>query len=336
MNLTSEEIEHYLLLIFTREKLEYIDNILFIFKQPDNRIKMKASIIYNKSLDSAKSEGLLTVPELENLIKERGFFTEKEEQKLSSLESKLEAQSVLLTKITRVGGDPNRIMKLISKLREDINELRYKKYSKLSLSAENKALDDKFAFMCSACTYNENYELYWKTYDNMLKETRIGLKNKALSSFSEYCVGLPNKVIRFIARHNLWRIRYISSCKTGDSLFGNSVSDYSNDQLSLAYWSNYYQNIYEMMPEDRPGDMIIDDDDSLDSYMNAYYEERTRQDASRKSKKKSYGNMSAFDKEEVIITKSNELYQDIKYNTPREAQKIKDRTDVKKRTKRGN
>jgi hypothetical protein len=77
VELTSEEIEHYLLLIFTGEKLEYIDNTLFIFKQPNNHIKMKASIVYNKSLDSAKSEGLLTVSEFEKLIKERGFFTEK-------------------------------------------------------------------------------------------------------------------------------------------------------------------------------------------------------------------------------------------------------------------
>jgi hypothetical protein len=90
-----------------------------------------------------------------------------------------------------------------------------------------------------------------------------------------------------------------------------------------------------MMPEDRPSDLVIEDDQSLDAYMKSYYEERNREDASRRSKKKSTGKLSAFDQEEVIVTASNELYQDIEYSTPRESQRIKDRIDIKKKVKRG-
>ena len=90
-----------------------------------------------------------------------------------------------------------------------------------------------------------------------------------------------------------------------------------------------------MMPEDRPSDIVIDDDVSLDAYMKVFYEERNRQDASRKHTKKRSGKLSAFDAEEVIVTRSHELYQDIDYDTPREAQRLKDRIDLKKRTKRG-
>jgi hypothetical protein len=105
--------------------------------------------------------------------------------------------------------------------------------------------------------------------------------------------------------------------------------------LNLAYWSNYYQNIYEMLPEDRPPDLIIDDDEALDAYMTSYYDERTREDAARRSKNKTGGKLSAFDKEEVILTQSNELYEDVKYDKPREAQRIKDKADIRKRTRRG-
>ena len=90
-----------------------------------------------------------------------------------------------------------------------------------------------------------------------------------------------------------------------------------------------------MMPEDRPSDLIIDDDDSLDAYMKAYYEERNREEAARKSKAKTSGKLSAFDAEEVIVTRSHDLYEDIDYDTPREAQKLKDRVDIKKKRKRG-
>ena len=43
--------------------------------------------------------------------------------------------------------------------------------------------------------------------------------------------------------------------------------------------------------------------------------------------------MSAFDAEEVIVTQSNELYEEIEYDKPREAQRVKNRTDIKKRTR---
>jgi hypothetical protein len=107
--------------------------------------------------------------------------------------------------------------------------------------------------------------------------------------------------------------------------------------LNLAYWSNFYQSVYEMMPRDRPPDSVIDDDDSLDAYMKDFYEERNREDASEWSKNKTKsgrGKLSAFDKEEVIVTQSNELYEDIDYDKPREAQRVKDRVDLIKRTKR--
>ena len=90
-----------------------------------------------------------------------------------------------------------------------------------------------------------------------------------------------------------------------------------------------------MMPDERPSDVVIDDDEMLDVFMASYYDERTRQDAYRKSKVADPSKLSSFDKEEVIVTKSNELYQDIKYDKPREAQKIKNRTSIKKRTRRG-
>lgn len=89
------------------------------------------------------------------------------------------------------------------------------------------------------------------------------------------------------------------------------------------------------MPEDRPSDIVIDDDDTLDAYMKEFYAERNRDEAARKSKYKRSGKLSSFDSEEVIVTRSHELYEDIEYDSPKEAQKLKDRVDIKKKTKRG-
>jgi hypothetical protein len=102
--------------------------------------------------------------------------------------------------------------------------------------------------------------------------------------------------------------------------------------LNLAYWSHFYQNVYEMMPEDQPPQDIIEDDMALDAYMEAYYKERTNEAAARKFKKRAgTGKLSAFDSQEVIVTRANELYEDIEYDKPREAQAIKDRTLIQKK-----
>jgi hypothetical protein len=332
MDLTHEELEEYLLRIFTGIKLVCIEGIDLIFKQPDNLTKLKANYIYKKAYDSAVEEGILPIKDLEKLMEDRGLFTEKDREQIDKLESQIHGQQVVLSKTTRIKANQERIKKVIEDLTSKLNKLRMKKYSKLVMSAETKAEEDRAAFLCCRCAYNSSNDLFWKNHDELLKETRISLRQSIISEFTRFYSGIETKIIRSLARSNLWRIRYITSAKVSEPIFGIPTSQYSNDMLNLAYWSNFYQSIYEMMPEDRPSDLIIDDDESLDAYMKDYYEERNREDASRKSRK-TKGKLSAFDKEEVIVTQSNDLYQDIKYDKPKEAQRVKDRVDIRKRTK---
>jgi hypothetical protein len=339
MSLTYEEVESCLLRIFTSE--EYVDfnkgseQLSLVFRQPSNSIKLRANVVYNKTYKEAVDSGLLPLDKLEELLISRQVFTEEDQVNIDKLESKLAGQKVLLSKTTKVKAHSDRIKRIISEYENQINEIKYKKYSKLIMSAETKAEEDKHAFLCSACTFNVlTNELYWNNVSMIMLETDLNFKEEVMRKFLKFYNGIDTKSIRFLARHALWRIRYVSSQKISDSLFGVPTSQYTNDQLNLVYWSNYYQNIYEMLSEDRPSDLIIEDDESLDAYMTSYYEERNREDSFRRSKKDSGGNMSALDKEEVIITRSNELYQDIKYDKPKEAQQIKDRSDIKKRTRR--
>jgi len=340
MDITHEKIEKYLCKIFTGSDLLYTKlgdkDIHIKFKQPDNDIQLKANVVYNEAYDKAIFEGMLSTEDLEKLIKERNIFTQEEENQLSRLESKLKGQEVLLAKTIVVKAKQDRLKKIVSDLKSEINVLRAKKISKLMMSADAKAEEERTLYLCWSCTYNnDTNKLYWETYKDLLKENNLIFKDELLSEFLKFYKGLSTELIRHIARSNLWRIRYITSQKTSDPLFGIPTSQYTNDMLNLAYWSNYYQNIYEMLPEDRPPDLIIDDDEALDAYMQSYYDERNRDDAARRSKVKTRGRLSAFDKEEVIVTQSNELYEDIKYDKPREAQRIKDKAFIRKKTRRG-
>jgi hypothetical protein len=205
------------------------------------------------------------------------------------------------------------------------------------MTAETKAEEAKLLYLCWSHCYNfDTDKLYWTEYEEFLNESELKFRERLISEFILFYSGIPTPQIRAIARNNLWRIRYVTSSKTSEPLFGVPTSEYTNDMLNLAYWSHYYQNIYEMMPEDQPNENIIEDDEALDAYLNSYYKERTQDVAARKSKRKmGTGKLSAFDSQEVIVTKANELYEDIEYDKPREAQAIKDRNLIKKKARRG-
>lgn len=335
MNLTYDEIEQYLVSIFNEFIYVYIDDLVLIFRYPSNNVKQKANFIYEKAFNDAVKAGLMPNKELEELVERRNLISADEIIQLKKLQGQLEAQEILLGKTTRVKANQDRIKHVINRLKSDIQHIEFKKKSKLLMSAETKAEEYKTFYVCSRCVYNEDNSLFWPSHEEALKEKRIDLKDHILIKYLRFYSGLPVSIIRAIARSSLWRIRYISSVKTSDPLFGIPTSEYTVDQLNLAYWSNYYQNIYDMLPEDRPSEMVIEDDDALDAYMKTFYEERNREEAAKRHTNKRSGKLSAFDSEEVIVTRSHELYEDIEYDTPREAQKIKNRVDLKKRTKRG-
>jgi hypothetical protein len=98
--------------------------------------------------------------------------------------------------------------------------------------------------------------------------------------------------------------------------------DWTPDQIALIYWSSYYQHIYELLPDDRPEDSIISDDEALDAYMEALYkkkeEERNEGKVKRRGGNSKKGKLSAWDRgEELIITAAHPEYMNMKYTEER-------------------
>lgn len=337
MEITTEELDGYLKTIFTGSTLVNIKGVDLVFKHPDNFTKMRSDLVRKNSYEKAIDQGLLPFKELEKIIDERNIITKEERNELDKLQAKLEGQKAILKKTEKSQVNIDKIKNIISGIENRIREIKYKKLSKMMISADIKAEEEKNLFLCINCVYNAlSNNLYWEDYNSYNLDVDYKFKRNVLDSFIDFYRGIDTKTIRYIARHNLWRVRYITSVKTSESLFGIPTSDYTDDMLNLVFWSNYYQGIYEMMPEDRPTDKIIEDDDALDAFMKAYHDEKEKESLARKGRKQSggKGKMSAFNKEEVIVTKSNELYQDLKYDKPREAQRVKDRPVVSNRKKR--
>lgn len=335
MQLTHEEVEEYLESVSTSSKIIDIDNKIIVFKYPSVQLRMRSRRIYKSEFDKSIKEEMLTNDQMADLIKERNLISDADRKQLSKLESQIEAQRVLLAKTTIVKANQTRIKGVLRELESKKAVIDNKERSKFAMTAETRSEEAKVLYLCHGSTFIfETDELYWKTFEVFKQESDYLFRQSVLAEFVYFYTGIKTSIIRALARSNLWRIRYITSVKTGDSLFSVPIADYSSDMLNLVYWSHYYQNINEMMPEDQPPDGIVEDDEALDAFMKDYYNERTKDIAERKYNKGTKSKLSAFNQEEVIVARTNELFEDIVFDEPREAAAIKNKPMVKKKTRR--
>jgi hypothetical protein len=320
MTLSYEELDRAIGEINAGQKVVYVNNeageeVPVLFRHPSHKDKEISFFVYNEAIRKGKEEGLLSNTEMEELAKTRTFFSEENSEKLKKLESKIKGQKVLLAKTTRVPARRNRVKEVIDRLEKEASSLRYIRDSYLENTRERKAAESRLLFLTHKSTFNPLEDvLYWKEYKDFEDEKDVLFRREVFTNFVIFYHGLSSTIIRYIARSNLWRIRYTTAVKTGANLFGTSINEYTTDQLMLVYWSNYYQSIYEMMSDDRPPESIIEDDAALDAYMKDWHAEKSRDDAASKGAKSQYGKPSAWDKGEVLVFKSNSMYEDIEYS----------------------
>jgi hypothetical protein len=321
IELSYEELDGYVQQVCTGKKLTYISNKLdepvpLLFKYPTPEDNYLAKIIHDRALAEAESAGLPSLKEMEKIVRERGIYTEADEEQIAKLRSRIEGQQAILKKTVRVPARRDRVYENIRKLEEEVSKISLKKEPNLAMTCERKAAESKFLFLTSRGVCDPfTGERYWKSNEEFENESDFLFRKRIFLEYIVFAHGLKQEVIRYVARSNLWRIRYVTALKTGDNLFGCPIRDYNTDQLTLLYWSHFYQSVYEMLSDDRPPDTIIEDDQALDAYMNDWQAERNRDATAARSKKNNkYGQNSAWDHGETLVMKSNPVHSDVEYS----------------------
>jgi len=316
-----EELDGYIEQICTGRKLVFVEDGVgneraLVFRYPIKHDQLVADLIYRQALKEAEEMEIPSIEEVELLIRERGIFTEEDEGKIEKLKSRMEGQKAVLAKTTRVRARIDRLTKVIADIQEEINLILLKREAQLENTRERKASEYKHLYLTQRGVYDPySMSLWWETKEDFEKEPDFRFRRKVFVEYIVFSYGLRQEVIRFVARSNVWRIRYVTATNTSESLFGVPIKDYSVDQLMLLYWSHYYQSINEMLPDDKPSDEIIEDDQALDAYMRDWQAERGRDTAASRAKKgKRYGDKSAWDHGETLVMKSNPMHQDIDYS----------------------
>ncbi|MBD3260377.1 MAG: hypothetical protein GF334_01645 [Candidatus Altiarchaeales archaeon] len=332
ISLSFQEVESLLDSVLNNQRLQQIDLpdgsprfVVFCF--PTGPELLAARYTRDKTLAEAAAEGLPTIEEMDRQIQERGLL-EDVDQSIKDLEERLEGQRAILNK-TQIPGRRSAVEEVISKIQSDLYGLRSKKESYYYLTQERKADEVSYRYLAWASTYSIEGGKYWKTFDDFENETDIYFQTEVLGHFAKFNSGLPAKKVRYLARHNLWRIRFVAATKTGagPSLFCRRFNDLTPDQLGLLYWSNYYQSIYEMLPDDQPDQEIIEDDEKLDKYMEDYFKQKEAERKEGKAEKRSdvsghpkgyKPKLNAWERgEELIITPSHPEYQSLAYTEKR-------------------
>ncbi|MEA3342340.1 MAG: hypothetical protein U9R15_20430 [Chloroflexota bacterium] len=311
--------------IYTKIIHETKERVLCVI-YPYGDDKLYSDFLYDSYYDNAIKDGILPREDLESIIKARGLITEKEKLREQELVKLIKGQEVLFTKMRFAKNKKDKVGENVKKLKIELFGLKQKFNSFYTLTAESVATEAKLNYLCWAASYNmSGKSRMWETYEDFDLEKDIKFRSDVINEVMSVLIGFSEETLRKIARYVEWRIRYTSSIKVSLPLFSRKPEDYTKDQLALVYWSNFYQNIYEMMPDDRPDDEVIENDTMLDAYMEEYYKgiEQNRTISRAKGR-----GSNAFDSDEVIVTRFSELYEQLDYDDPRESARNNKDTDL--------
>lgn len=320
-----QEVEKLLEGILTNKTLVQIKSRagprFVIFSHPNTEEIIKGRYMREKALIEALNEGLPPQEELESLLEERKVISEEDEKKIKELESKISGQQRVL-QLTRIEGRRKPIEENIKRLETEIGLVRLKGRAYLLLSAESKADEESLFYLACVSTFTVDGERFWPTWQGFEDETDMVFRDALVLEFAHFNAGLPSSTVRFLARHNLWRIRYSAALKVGGPLFSQELYDLTPNQVGLIYWSSYYQQIYEMLPDEQPDQETIDDDESLDAFMDRYFKRREEEKNEGRVRRGSGGGqdkkLSAWDRgQELIITANHPEYMKMDYSEER-------------------
>lgn len=322
INWSIEELQKVIDEIVSGERLVEIESKagpMFIVLRYPSRSEIRASEVkMSQTMHRAIKDNFLTEEQMMYHIQQRGIWTAEDDEKVEDFKEKIEKWREKLKPQDLTDKARSQITEAIELLEKKIFETEYKKEVMLINTAERKARQEKYEYLVWCCSYDpETNERIWNNYLTYCRLMDTEFKGKLLGELLRYLGGRKTEEVRYIARSNLWRISYVIAQKTNTPLFPRAVIDLTPDQTNLAWWSGYYDGIYQMMPEDQPDDRTIEDDEALDKYMEELHKERSRerQDA-RLNKRNTLGAKSARNMKTQLIMRENPDYMNLEYNKP--------------------
>jgi hypothetical protein len=295
----TQELDRNIYRILSGKIIFYYNNKNYILTFPKPILKYKANLIYESIINDEKYNEWIRLENLDRYMQHIGVwepemtvFMKKSEKEIENLKISLynNRLNARLTNKTRLQ---------LNNIRSRLNQLHTIKQTYFTQTLEGYAESIKNEFIIVNTVFYKGKKVFdkFKSFKNSLNEF-----NNIVAAIDKYTLGVSD--YRTIAKSDLWR----SFWNVGkNNIFKNSVSEWTEEQLTLVSYSMMYDSVYEH-PE-RPSDNIINDDDMLDGWMTI---QRKNMEKSKKQDEILKTNNKLGKAQEVFIfTDSEEGIQEI-------------------------
>jgi len=141
----------------------------FLFRDLSQVILSGGDLIYREYFSKAIRSGVMTNAEAVKILKDRGIWGEKEEEKMLEFQVKLIEQEVALSKMHEKNEESVALFNKIKETRGEIETLRQVKSSVTENTAESMASEMRNQYFASECVvYYNSREKVFKSLDDFL------------------------------------------------------------------------------------------------------------------------------------------------------------------------
>ena len=247
--------------------------------------------VYINSYRQAEKDGFLTHEDLLESMKERGLWSDKEEDKIKGLEKDIDRLKVELFQNKNKEDLVKRIRTYLKAGKEQLNEQISKKLISYENTCEGIAQVAKVNMLikitCLRCDTGELYDFEEISLDDVMKLYGMQI----LSEVSA----------RELARTEPWNSLWV--LKDTDTFeFFNSKSQLNADQKNLLIWAKMYESVQESM--DCPSDDVVQDDDMLDGWF-IIQKKKREQERVQSDIEQSTQNTKIANSDEIFIMTDN-------------------------------
>lgn len=236
------------------------DSVIVILNSLSLKDVNFVDFIYKEAKKEALGFEIFSNIELINEFKRRDIWTETDSNRLEEIRTDL--RDLYEQEKELKGSKLKRAQRAIRFLEKRLREKMAKKNSLFGNSIESHANEQRVLATVYCCSYNENDERLWDSWDSFVENDDILFVQNILYKMHED-VSLRTKDVREIARNPHWRFRWNAAKSLGD-LFSKPILELDIEQQSLLYWSQVYDSAYEAY--ERPSQETIEDDDALDEW----------------------------------------------------------------------
>lgn len=221
--------------------------------EKDLELQEKTLGFYRK----AENNGFLTEDQMLEQMKERGLWSEEDEERVEGLQKDIDRLKVELFQNKNKSQICNEIRVYLKAGKKQLYEMLNKKHRYSENTCEGISQIEKIKTLLEMCCYkSEGGEEALFDFSDIPSDYVAKLYGMQV---------LSEASVREVARNEPWRSLWVMNESRVFNLFSNTMDhQLTPDQKNLMVWSRMYDNVYESM--ECPTDDVIEDDDMLDGW----------------------------------------------------------------------